>query len=335
MKVALIFATQSGAWGGMEKHVADLAEALSNLGHEVHIIAHRDYRTHFPFAQFHPCPMKLSRNNPWLRWCVYRVLKRVSPDIAHAHGNKAALILSRLPRRTCQTVGTIHGSKSNLRAFLRLDKIIAVSRSIYENLDHPSRHLIYNGIRKESPELVHDNYPLPQAINVIAAGRLEPVKGFDMLIQAWGIIHDRFPTAHLTLFGDGSEARHLHRLIDDEGLKHSVTMAGHQTTLASALSNADLMAISSRREGFPYLLIEALTAELPVVSTPVSGGIDLLPKSSLAKDISAPAIADTIASALNNLQDLRASEQSAFEYARTHLTLTGMAEATVKVYQAP
>ncbi|QFS85823.1 MULTISPECIES: glycosyltransferase [unclassified Marinobacter] len=334
MKVALILATPSTAWGGMEKHVADLAEALTSLGHEVHIVAHPDYRTHFPFAEFHPCPMKLSRNNPWLRWCVSRILKRVSPDIAHAHGNKAALILGRLPHQTWQTVATIHGSKSNLRPFLVLDKVIAVSRSIYEGLSHPSRHLIYNGIRKEFPDSPHGNYPLPEATNVIAAGRLEPVKGFDMLVQAWSLIHKRFPTAHLTLFGDGSEAGNLHRLIDDEGLRHSVTMAGHQTTLASALSNADLMVLSSRREGFPYVLIEALIARLPVVSTPVSGSIDLLPENALARDISAPAIADVISKALAGLDRLRESEQSAFDYAQTHLTLRGMAEATVRVYQA-
>jgi len=334
LKVALILATPGSAWGGMEKHVADLAEALTSLGHEVHIIAHPDYRSHFPFAEFHPCPMKLSRNNPWLRWCVSRILKRVSPDIAHAHGNKAALILGRLPHQTWQTVGTIHGSKSNLRPFLLLDKVIAVSGSIYEDLSHPSRHLIYNGIRKETPKSPHGNYPLPETTNVIAAGRLEPVKGFDMLIQAWSMIHDRFPTAHLTIFGDGSEARNLNRLIGDESLRHSVTMAGHQTTLASALSNADLMVLSSRREGFPYVLIEALMAGLPVVSTPVSGSVDRLPENALARDISAQAIADVIASALNNLDGLQQSEQSAFDYAQTHLTLRGMAEATVRVYQA-
>ena len=334
MKVALIFATPGTAWGGMEKHVADLAEALTSLGHEVHIIAHPDYRTHFPFAEFHPCPMKLSRNNPWLRWCASKILKRVSPDIAHAHGSKAALILGKLPRHTWQTVGTIHGSKSNFRPFLLLDKVVAVSRSIYEGLSHPSRHLVYNGIRKETPESPHGNYPLPETTNVIAAGRLEPVKGFDMLVQAWSMIHDRFPTAHLTIVGDGSEARDLHRLIDDECLTHSVTMAGHQTTLVSTLPNADLMVLSSRREGFPYVLVEALMAGLPVVSTPVSGSVDLLPENALAREISAPAIADVIANALNNLDGLQESEQSAFDYAQTHLTLRGMAEATVRVYQS-
>ena len=155
-----------------------------------------------------------------------------------------------------------------------------------------------------------------------------------MLIPAWSMIHDRFPTARLTIFGDGSEARNLQRLIDDEGLRHAVTMAGHQTTLASTLSHADMMIISSRREGFPYVLIEALMAGLPVVSTPVSGSVDLLPDNALARDISTQAIADVIASALNNLGGLQESEQSAFDYAQTHLTLRGMAEATVRVYQA-
>jgi len=332
LRVALVLATPGTTWGGMEKHVAELSETLTSLGHQVHVLAHPAYQPRFPTACFHPCPMNLGRRNPWLTWRITRTLKQISPDTAHAHGNKAASLLGRFRVGSWQTVGTAHGSKSNLRAFATLDKVIAVSRSIYEQIDHPRRYLVYNGANQEAAIGPPESHDFSAGLNVIAAGRLEPVKGFDKLIRSWPTLLASTPKPHLTIFGDGSEMERLKALIRDSGVQNFVTLAGYRNDLSDCIRHADLLVISSKREGFPYVLVESLLSECPVVSTPVSGCIELLPDNALASGFSTEAIGELVGNALSDLDTLRASEQQAFTFARENLTLDAMAKATVEVY---
>lgn len=340
MKIAMILGTPGTGWGGMEKHSADLAGALATLGHEVHVLAHPSYRQQFgERIQFHPCPMQLGRRNPWLSYRVRRVVSALNPDVVHAQGSKAATMVSRL-RLTSgyQKVGTVHGSKSTEKPFLQLDKVIAVSTPVYDSLTHPRKFRIFNGIDvQQSDETVSrvEEYRLPSAINVVAAGRLEPVKGFRQLISAWPGVLAQFPSAHLTIFGDGSEKTGLLEQAHQLGCSDSITLAGYLTGLMPVLEQADLLVISSEREGFPYILVEALMAQCLVVSTPVAGCVEILPNEAIAPDHSVTALSTLIIAALSAPGELRRQEQRAFDYARAHLTLEAMANATLEVYVDP
>lgn len=340
MIIAMILGTPGTGWGGMEKHTADLARALSELGQEVHVLAHRAYQSRFDQRiSFHACPMQLGRRNPWLRYQIRRTLRQLAPDVVHAQGSKAAGLVSvlQLPKKFLK-VGTIHGSKSTDRPFQGMDRVIAVSTPVYQNLTHPRKFRIFNGIdttgvcgheKEAGPD---DTHRLPAAINVVAAGRLEPVKGFDQLIEAWPGVRERFPTAHLTIFGDGSQRKALEEFARKLGCGPSVTLAGYADNLMAVYRHADLLVISSQREGFPYVLVEALLANCPIVSTPVAGCQELLPQQAIAPDHQATSLAALIIRALNAPETLRELEQPAFTFAREHLTLTAMARATLNVY---
>lgn len=337
MIIAMILGTPGTGWGGMEKHTADLAGALTMLGHEVHVLAHPSYRQQFgERILFHPCPMQLGRRNPWLSFRMRRIVSALHPDVVHAQGSKAATIVSRLRLPPgCRKIGTVHGSKSTERPFLQLDKVIAVSTPVYDSLTHPRKFRIFNGIDvQQSDKTVSraDEYPLSSAVNVIAAGRLEPVKGFRQLISAWPGVLAQFPSAHLTIFGDGSEKTGLLEQAKQLGCSESITLAGYLNNLVPVLERADLLVISSEREGFPYILVEALMAQCPVVSTPVAGCVEILPNDAIARDHSVTALSSLITAALAAPGDLRCLEQPAFDYARAHLTLEAMANATLEVY---
>jgi len=335
LTIAFLLATPGTIWGGMEKHTADLAGALASRGHRIHVLGHRSYRARFPASvHFHTLPVQLGRHNLWLRLALRRCLRQLSPDILHAQGNKAAQLAGKTRGLGGVRFGTVHGIKSSHKPFERLDRVIAVSPQIFRTLTHPHKSLIYNGVDIEPcPEIPVDQTSLDASVtNVIAVGRLEPVKGFDVLIQAWSRLGPQAKNCHLTIFGDGSQRQALARQIRQSGLEDHVTLAGFCRNMTPVYRQARLTVISSEREGFSYILAESLLHGCPVVSTPVSVPRDILPATMISDGHSAEALADLLTRSLTNLDTLKDAEQMAMIFAAERLTIKAMVTETEKLY---
>lgn len=101
---------------------------------------------------------------------------------------------------------------------------------------------------------------------IVTAGRLAPVKDHRTLIEAFALLLRRRP-ARLLILGDGPLRAELTALIADRGLQEHILMPGFVTGIAPALVSADLFALTSTSEGFGNVLVEAMAAGVPVVST--------------------------------------------------------------------
>jgi glycosyltransferase involved in cell wall biosynthesis len=101
---------------------------------------------------------------------------------------------------------------------------------------------------------------------VAAAGRLTGQKGFDRLIRAFRKVADQRPDWHLRIFGQGDGQAALQTLIDDLDLAGNVRLMGFTTRLPHEMASASIYAMSSRFEGFPMVLLEAMACGLPPVS---------------------------------------------------------------------
>lgn len=112
--------------------------------------------------------------------------------------------------------------------------------------------------------------------NVISVGRLERVKGFDMLIPIIGHIRENGVDAHLWIVGEGSEKDTLRQLVIEQGLENDVTFTGFLKNPYALMSKMDLFVCSSRAEGFSLVIAEAMTIGLPVVSMNCAGPKELL-----------------------------------------------------------
>lgn len=101
---------------------------------------------------------------------------------------------------------------------------------------------------------------------VVAMGRMDFQKGFDLLLRAFALCVERYPDWTLRLVGQGAEQQRLWNLSDQLGIKHAVRFEPVTKEPEKVFRESDLFVLSSRFEGFPMVLLEAMACGLPVVS---------------------------------------------------------------------
>jgi glycosyltransferase involved in cell wall biosynthesis len=112
----------------------------------------------------------------------------------------------------------------------------------------------------------------PRPHTVLAMGRLETQKGFDLLIDAFGRLAADFPDWGLVILGEGSLRPKLSAQIEALGLGDRIHMPGVTASPAATLRRGDLFVLSSRYEGFGLALVEAMAVGLPVVAADCPSG---------------------------------------------------------------
>jgi glycosyltransferase involved in cell wall biosynthesis len=130
------------------------------------------------------------------------------------------------------------------------------------------------GLRARLPSRVEARRQLgwpPDAPVVMGVGRLVPIKGFDLLVRAMPRILAWFGDARIVLVGDGLERRRLESLAGEAGVWRALSIVGASSEVAMYLAAADVLVAPSRNEGMGRVLVEAMTAGLPVVATRVGG----------------------------------------------------------------
>jgi glycosyltransferase involved in cell wall biosynthesis len=153
-----------------------------------------------------------------------------------------------------------------VRRYPALDAVALLTES---DLDSYARALGGRGrlerIPNAVPALAAPSSTLERPV-MIAAGRLTPQKGFDMLIPAFAQVAARHPHWTLRICGDGGQRKRLEALILDEGLSNNVLLMGPVARLDLQMSEASMYVLSSRFEGLPMVMVEAMSLGLPVVS---------------------------------------------------------------------
>jgi glycosyltransferase involved in cell wall biosynthesis len=319
--------------GGLERHFIDLCNALAER-HQVTAIAHPMHAGAL-HGRVHFVPLDLSggRFNPRLLLMLYRAVRSAAPDIVHSHANKATAMLALLkPLLSLSFVATLHNHKSRVWMFRSCDAVIAVSQSLADCLPGCNVNVIPNGIAPPAPvdaaRLAAIKAPLAGQPLVLAAGRLVAAKGFDVLLAAWQAI-----PAQLWIAGEGPQRSRLEALIHDYRLQDRVRLLGQCDDIDVLMEAADLLVLPSRREGFPYVLLEALHHRLPVIATRVPGAVDVLPQAWLVAVEDAAALAGAVSRALSDPSRLQADFEPLWGRAREELSLATMVQRTEAVYR--
>lgn len=143
--------------------------------------------------------------------------------------------------------------------------IVGVDKNRVETLPNP---VVSPALAVQAAEPVNDPWLAPEAPPlVVAVGRLSPEKNYPLLLRALAHLRASHPAARLAILGEGDERAALEALRDELGLTDCVLLPGWVDNPYAWMQRAALVALSSRWEGLPTVLIEALACGRPVVAT--------------------------------------------------------------------
>jgi glycosyltransferase involved in cell wall biosynthesis len=319
MRIAQFIASMGQ--GGAEKLFRDLSNALAKR-HEITVIS---YDNPFILDQLDPGIRRIvlpkrSRRNPLAYITLYRMLKRECFDIVHTHAAKASGIAFTVRRfLPIRQVATKHNPRKG-PVFDKAPHVVAVSGKVAETIGQEST-VIYNGI------LPSDRQPDRQVhspFTILAIGRLEPLKGFDRLIEQVATIDSDL---RLEIVGDGPERGTLQDLIRELGQSERIRLIGFQTDIDERMSRSDLVVISSRSEGFSLIVAEALFHANLLISTPVGIAPEILDENLLVE-------IDELGGKIRAVMANRQSYRNCFDSVREQYRDRFRIESVVREYEA-
>ena len=265
----------SSIYGGVEKIVVDSLNEISKY-YECALIVPNGCRykdkvsSNVKIVEYKSYD---KRYNPFLYLEVFNVIKNY--DIVHTHGAKATQITYLLSKISSFIhIATKHNTRKG-KIFNKIKNVISVSSEVAKTITHPSK-VLYFGIQKSENQIFEKN----EIFTILAVGRLDPIKGFDKLIEQVSKLEFDFK---LNIIGEGSQKLKLEKLIIDNKLEKKVSLLGFKNNIPEYLASSHLQVISSLTEGLPLTLLEGIMNSPVIISTPVGGIVEVLDKDYLVK----------------------------------------------------
>ena len=347
--------------GGLERVVQSLTAGLADRRHEVHVavIVNGGPSATHPFVE----PLLDSGvkvhfvrvgNREYLRERegVRALCRQLRPAVVHTHGYRPDMVDAPVPRTLgIPTVTTVHGFTGGglrnrvyetlqRRAFRNFSAVVAVSRPL-------SDQLVQSGVPATRLRLIQNAWSGPakwldgadarrqlgiesDAFQVGWVGRLSREKGPDVLLAALSGLSD--VPLEVNFLGDGPERAGLEALATRSTTRHRVRWLGNTPRAETMFKAFDAFVLSSRTEGTPMVLFEAMAAGVPIVATCVGGVPDVIDESCAL--LIPPQNPVALASAIRSLRDDAAGADSRARVARDRVETRFARDAWVGRYEA-
>ena len=292
-------------YGGMERVLADIVRRLDDSRFELHVLC-LQFLGRFSegldaMAGLHVARPASRYSMLWPR-TLSEDIRRIRPDIVHSHSG--VWYKTSLAARLAGVRRIVHTEHGRTRpdpwthrlvdgvAARRTDVVVAVSaelgRELRESLRVPASRILVipNGVDTDLHRPARDSGVLRRALGIGAdvpivgsVGRLEPVKGYDVMLEAFALLQRNWrdgPPPVLVVGGEGSERPRLEELARSLGIAGAVHLLGWRDDVAELHAAFTLFTMSSRSEGTSVSLLEAMSAGLCPVVTDAGGNAAVL-----------------------------------------------------------
>ncbi|AQV95283.1 glycosyl transferase family 1 [Cupriavidus necator] len=347
--------------GGAEQQIAALAGSFIDLGNDVAILnlttgTEVDLPPDVLVTELHmrktPASMLAALRK------ARRVIRQWQPDVIHAHmihGNLFARALARtgpMPPVICSAHSAREGGRLRALAYRVTDRWCNLTTHVSEAGRQamiasgavPSGRVIVmpNGIdtnRFRQDDASRERMRRDLGLNtgevlVLNVGRLVPEKDQAMLIEAFREVYRRLPRARLMIAGDGPLRAELSSQIAGYGLNHAVLLIGARKDIPELLRAADVFVLSSRIEGMPLAVGEALASGLPVVSTAAAGVAELAGDVATITPVGdAAALATGLATAIEALPGTQAQQYRRRQQVLSRFDISAVARQWLAQYR--
>lgn len=347
--------------GGAEQQIAALARAFVALGNSVAIVSltegqEIDLPAGIPITELGMRKTPLSMLAALRK--TRQVVREWRPDVIHSHmvhGNLFARALTRtgrMPPVVCSAHSAREGGTLRTLAYRLTDRWCALTthvseagrQAMVESGAAPARRVIVmpNGIdttRFRPDDAVRERARRDlglsaQDILVLNVGRLVSEKDQATLIEAFRLVARAVPNARLVIAGEGPLRPALQDRIVQGGLATLATLAGARSDIPDLLRAADVFALSSRIEGMPLAVGEALATGLPVVATAAAGVAELAGDTATITPIGdAAALASALEKAIRQLPGTQAQRDRRRQQIVSRFDVSAVARQWLVNYQ--
>lgn len=347
------------SWRGGQNQVLLTVNGLRAIGHRAALVAHPDGELRRRSAEGLDLVPLAPRSEVDLSaaWRLARVVKRLRPDVIHAHDphgvamaalalsmgsmdSAPALVASRrvdfhlksnsLSRWKHRMVDCFICASEAIRQLLLTDGIAADRTvTVHEGID-------VGHVEAAPPVNVHEVLWLPHHAPLIGAvGALVPHKGHRYLIEAMALIVREVPDARCVIFGEGELREHLERLVDEYHLGKHVLLPGFRTDVLGCVKGLDVFVMCSVTEGLGTSLLDAMACARPIIASRTGGIPEVIEDGVtgiLVPPRDGPALAGAVVTLLTDerrRQELAANGQARV---RQRFTVERMVAETASVY---
>lgn len=250
-----------------------------------------------PEKAFRVIYQKLLKTFPSLLYKFILPNKKYDIEFAAIHGFRDEILNS--PLKSSKKIVWIHNdlrktefhdyTDSEIRKFFGFDKIMVISEQIQKDFEQQAQNQdernrivrIYNPLDTEEilskSILSQDQYEFNTEIpTFVSVGTVFPQKGYDRLLKVHKKLIDEGLEHRVLIVGDGYDFENIKKLKTELGIDKTATMLGFTDNPYPYFRVADYFVLSSRYEGFPTVLYEAITLQKPIVATDVSGVREML-----------------------------------------------------------
>jgi glycosyltransferase involved in cell wall biosynthesis len=350
-------------WRGGQNQVLLTVNGLRSIGERAALVAHPDGELRRRAAEGLELVPMAPRTEVDLTaaWRFSRVVKRLAPDVIHAHDPHgvamASLALSlgassahgREPALVASRRVDFHlkGNSFSRWKYRQIDCFIAASEAIRQMLvvdGVPADRTVtvHEGIDVEHviaapPVNVHEAFWLPHQAPVVGnVAALVPHKGQRYLVDAAHLVVREVPDARFIILGEGELREHLQKQVHDHHLEKHMLLPGFRTDVLGCIKGFDLFVMSSVTEGLGTSLLDAMACGRPIVATR-AGGIPEIVEDGVNGLLVAPRDAASLAAAIvRALKDeglRRRMGEAGFARVRERFTVERMVSETAAVYR--